>query len=317
MKKKTFLIVLVFVLLVFVFAGFPFFKKPSEANHIERVGVIEATEVHLSSKISERIKELSLKEGDSVQSDAVAVRLEDQQIKAEMAQAEANVQRGEAGRLNAKAQIEKAKAALQDSKRNLTRISQLQEEGLVSTSDLERAQTRFELAEAELRAAEAEFRSAEAEIKQRLAHLQLIQIQLDEAQIHSPISGVVTLKAFEVGEMVSPGATILTLIDPDSVWARVDLEEGEVGKVRLGDRAEIFADSVQGASFEAEVVEIGAAGGFATQRDATRGRQDVKTFRVKVQAASPKGFLKPGMTARVRILLNEGTEGNTVGRAAN
>ncbi len=305
MKKRTVLIGLVFILLIFAFAGFPFFRKPAEADYVERVGVIEATEVHLSSKMVERIKELLLKEGDSVQAGERAIRLEDQQIRAEMAQSEANLQRGEAGLLNAKAQIEKAKAALRDAKRNLTRISQLQEEGLVSMSDLEKAETRFDLAEAEFKAAEAEARSAEAEIKQRRAHLQVIQIQLDETTIYAPISGVVTLKAFEVGEMVSPGVTILTLINPDSVWARVDLEEGEIGKIRLNNRAEIFAGSVQAAPFEAAVTEIGTAGGFATQRDATRGRQDIKTFRVKVQVSSPKGFLKPGMTVRVRIYLNE------------
>lgn len=305
MKKRTFLVVLVFILSIFAFAGFPFFKKSADVDYVERVGVIEATEVHLSAKIAERIKELPLKEGDSVQAGAMAIRLEDRQIRAEMAQSEANIQRGEAGLLNAKAQIEKAKAGLQDAKRNLTRISQLQEEGLVSTSDLEKAETRFDLAEADLKAAEAEARSAEAEIKQRRAHLQLIQIQLDEATIQTPISGVVTLKAFEVGEMVSPGVTILTLVNPGSVWARVDLDEGEVGKIRLNNRAEIYVGSVQAAPFEAAVSEIGTAGGFATQRDATRGRQDIKTFRVKVQAVSPGGFLKPGMTAKVRIYLNE------------
>ena len=143
MKKKTLFITLGGILVVFVFAGFPFFKKPPDVNYIERVGVIEATEVHLSSKISERIKELPSQEGDFVKVADIAIRLEDRELKAQMAQAEANVQRGEAGLLNAKAQIEKAKAALQDAKRNLTRISQLQEEGLVSTSDLEKAQTRF------------------------------------------------------------------------------------------------------------------------------------------------------------------------------
>lgn len=305
MKTRTIMILFTLITLVLSFAAFPFFRKPPESNYIERVGVIEATEVHLSSKIAERIEALPFEEGDVVPVNAVAVRLDEHEIAAEVAQAEANVQRGEAGLVNAQAQIEKAKASLYDAKRNLNRLSSLRQEGLVSDSEWDKAQTGLELAEAELKAAEAEARSATAELKQRQANLNLVQIRFKETQIRAPIGGVVTLKAFEVGEMVSPGATIVTLIDPQSVWARINLEEGEVGKVRVGGRAEISVDSLPNRTFEGKVTEVGAEGGFATQRDVTRGRQDIKTFRVKVRALSPEGLLKPGMTAKVRIFVNE------------
>jgi HlyD family secretion protein len=304
MKTRTIIILFILITLVLSFAAFPFFKKPPESDYIERVGVIEATEVHLSSKISERIQALPFEEGDAVPVNTVAVRLDAQEIAAEVAQAEANVQRGEAGLVNARAQIEKAKASLEDAERNLQRLSSLRKEGLVSDSEWDKAETRLELAEAELKAAEAEARSAMAELKQRQANLNLVQIRLRETEIYAPIRGVVTLKAFEVGEMVSPGVTILTLIDPDSVWARVNLEEGEVGKVWVGGRAEILVNSLPNRAFEGKVSEVGAEGGFATQRDVTRGRQDIKTFRVKVRARSPEGLLKPGMTAKVRIFVN-------------
>lgn len=305
MKTRTILFLFILITLVLAFAAFPFFRKPAQSNYVDRVGIIEATEIHLSSKIAERIQALPFEEGDAVPVNAVAVRLDEREIAAEVAQAEANVQRGEAGLVNARAQIEKAKASLEDAKRNLDRLSSLRKEGLISDSEWDKAETRLELAEAELKAAEAEARSAAAELKQRRANLDLVEIRLKETSIYAPIGGVVTLKAFEVGEMVSPGATILTLIDPASVWARVNLEEGEVGKVRVGGRAEIFVDSLPGRPFEGKVSEVGAEGGFATQRDVTRGRQDIKTFRVKVRALSPEGLLKPGMTAKVRIFLND------------
>lgn len=305
MKTRTMIVLFILLTLVLSFAAFPFFRKPPESNYIERIGIIEATEVHLSSKIAERIEALPYEEGDPVPVNAVAVRLDEREIAAQVAQAEANVQRGEAGLVNARAQIEKAKATLEDARRNIDRLSSLRQEGLVSDSDWDSARTRLELAGAELKAAEAEARSAAAELKQRQANLNLVEIRLKETEIHAPIGGVVTLKAFEAGEMVSPGATILTLIDPNSVWARVNLEEGEVGKVRIGARAEIFVRSLPTRAFDGKVSEVGAEGGFATQRDVTRGRQDIKTFRVKVRALSPEGLLKPGMTASVRIFVNE------------
>lgn len=301
MKGRMTLVLLVLTAAILFFAGFPFFRKAPETDFLERVGVIEATEVHISSKIAERIKALPFNEGDAVHAEEAVVRLDDREIEAEAAQSKANVQRGEAGLLSAKAQIEKGKANLQDADRNLRRIAELRRENLVSISEMDKAQTRLDLARAELKATEAEARSAEAELKQREANLRLAKIHLQETVIYAPISGIVTLKAYEVGEMTQPGAPILTLIDPESVWARVDLEEGNIAKVRLGNRAEVFVDALPGRAFEGKVAEVGSEGGFATQRDVTRGKQDIKTFRVKIQLASPQGFLKPGMTAKVRI----------------
>lgn len=301
MKGKMTVVLLALTGVILFFAGFPFFRKAPAADFIDRVGVIEATEVDVSSKIAERIEALPPNEGDAVRAGDAVVRLDDREIRAEAAQAEANVQRAEASLLNAKAQIEKAKANLHDAERDLQRLTPLRDEGLLSPSDMDKAQTRLDLARAEQKAAEAAARSAEAELKQGEANLRLAKIRLDETILTAPISGVVTLKAYEVGEMAQPGAPILTLIDPQSVWARVDLEEGDIGKVRLGNRAEIFVDSLAGRSFAGKVTEVGSEGGFATQRDVTRGKQDIKTFRVKTRLLSPEGFLKPGMTAKVRI----------------
>lgn len=314
MKTRTMIVLFILLTLVLSFAAFPFFREPPESNYIERVGIIEATEVHLSSKIAERIEGLPFEEGDLVPVGAVAVRLDGREIAAQVAQAEANVQRGEAGLVNARAQVEKARASLEDAERNRHRLSSLREEGLISDSEWDRAGTRLQLAEAELKAAAAEVSSAAAELKQRQANLNLVQIRLLETSIYAPIEGIVTLKAFEAGEMVSPGMTILTLIDPRSVWARVNLEEGAVGRVRVGGRAQIFVHSLPGRSFEARVAEVGAEGGFATQRDVTRGRQDIKTFRVKIRPLQSDGALKPGMTVRILIFTEEGREGDRTDR---
>lgn len=305
MKSRLFFLFIIFAALIFAFAGAPFYKIPAKLNYLERVGLIEATEVHLSAKISERIKALPVREGDHVTAGALVVRLDDEEMKAEVSQAEANVRRGEAELLNVKAKIAKAKVSLKEAERNLERFSKLRKEALVSISDLDRAQTLLDLAKAELNAEKAALHSAKADLMERQAHLRLVQLRVKEGMIYTPISGVVTLKAFELGEMVSPGVTILAIIDPRSIWARVDLDEGEVGKIRLGNRAEISVESMKGSSFEGKVTEIGEVGGFATQRDTTRGKQDIKTFRIKVQIASPTGLLKAGMTAKVRIYFND------------
>jgi HlyD family secretion protein len=300
MNTRLFFIMLVSVGVVVSFSGFPFLEKQITLDYIERVGVIEATEVHISSKISGRIQSIPFNEGDLVPLNAEVIRLHMEELEAEIAQAAANVLRGEADILTAQAILEKEKAVLKDSQRNLKRVMALHRDGLMSTAKLEKAETEFALSEAELAVARARIHSAKAELHQRQAHLHLYEVRLKEGRLHAPIQGRVTLKAHEAGEMVSPGMTVITLIDPLSIWARVDLEEGELGNIRIGSRAELRA-SGQSASFPARVVEIGTAGAFATQRDTTRGRQDIKTFRVKMALATPEGFLKPGMTVNTRI----------------
>lgn len=301
MSGRLFAIVLISVGAVVSFSGFPFIEKPLNRDYIERVGVIEATEVHLSPKISGRIATIPFNEGDLVPLNAEVVRLNMEELEAEAAQAKADVLRGEADILTAQAVLAKEKAALKDSQRNLKRVAKLHKDGLMSTAKLEKAETEFALAEAEVGVAEARIHSAKAELHQRQAHLHLFKVRLKEGRLYSPIPGRVTLKAHEVGELVSPGMTIITLIDPSSIWARVDFEEGELGNIRIGSRAELMMSSDRGNVFPAKVIEIGAAGAFATQRDTTRGRQDIKTFRVKIALTSPEGFLKPGMTVSARI----------------
>lgn len=318
MSGRLFAIVLISVGIVVSFSGFPFIEKPLNRDYIERVGVVEATEVHLSTKISGRIEAIPFNEGDLVPLNEEVVRLHMEELKAEAAQAAADIFRGEADILTAKAVLARERAALKDSQRNMNRMMKLHKDGLMSTAKLEKAETEFFLAEAEVSVAQARIHSEKATLKQRQAHLDLYQVRLKEGQLHAPILGRVTLKAYEAGEVVSPGMTIMTLIDPSSIWARVDLEEGELGNIRIGSRAELLLGANQERKiFPGKVVEIGSAGAFATQRDTTRGRQDIKTFRVKIALMKPEGFLKPGMTVSARIYFDQMETGGKTSHIKN
>lgn len=289
--------------------GFSHLNQKVESDFIETVGIVEATEVNLSAKISERIIQLSYRVGDTVPADAVAIALDRQEVQAEVAQAEASVSRGKAARLAALANQEKAKASLRDAKRSFDRIFQLAGEGLASQADLDKVTTQLDLAHAEIKATEAQVVSADAEIKELEANLAVSEVRLLNTMVRAPIRGVVTLKAHEVGEMVAPGQTILTLVDIDHLWVRIDLDETLVSKVRMRTPAEIRIDALPDRFFSGEVVEIGPEGEFATQRDVTRGRQDIKTFRVKIRVTKSDGLLKPGMTTSVRLQTPVSTKG--------
>ncbi len=308
MSGRLFAILFVTLGLVLTFSGLPFVDPPKDLGYVERVGVIEATEVHLSAKISERIAEIPFREGDFVTLGTPVVLLHREELEAEAAQAEAELRQAESEILTAEAIHNKSKRSRLDAKRNLDRLTNLHKEKLIATADLEDVQTAFDLASAEVAVTKARIHSAEAALKQGQAHLHLFQVRMQERTLVAPISGVVTLKAYEAGEMVAPGVTIVTLTDLSSLWARIDLEEGEVGEIRLSESVDLFVNADRETIYPGKVIEIGTAGDFATQRDTTRGRQDIKTFRVKIGVPASEGRIKPGMTVVARIYTDTTTK---------
>lgn len=218
------------------------------------------------------------------------------------------------------------KAVADEARRDLDRAKGLFSGGYLSKKDLDAAQTVFDAdiallngaiargksAEANVRVSEANIKAARARVsalmarkEQASAALKVLDAQLEDTVIKSPVEGRVVYKSFEPGETVGPGKSIYTVDVLKDVWARIDLEETSVQKIKVGDRAAISFTGGDGKVFEGSVVEIGEVGGFATQRDVTRGHADIKTFRVKTRADNPVGLLKPGMTVNVRIYFGE------------
>lgn len=264
---------------------------------IQTTGIIEGTEVNLSPKITERIKEIKFQEGDYIKTGEEVILLDPEKKIAEYAQARANLEVAKANLLNAAADIEKAKVRIVDTERDLARYSKLLEKTLCSQNDKDKAQTAYDTAVADLNKADAQRAYSEASVKQAEATVQVAKINLEDTIIESAISGTVTLRAYEPGEFVSAGSTVLTIVDLGNIWLRVDMEETAVSHIKLGDIVKIKVDSRPGEEFTGKVSEINSEGEFATQRDVKRGRQDIKTFRVKVKIYEPKGLLKQGMTA--------------------
>lgn len=220
-----------------------------------------------------------------------------------------------------RAEAEAASARFEEARENFARVEGLFNEGFVSRRDLDAARAAYDSSRAlldsararersaeanlrnasvRIRAAEARLAASQARLNQAQAEVRALEARLEDAVIISPISGIVSYKAFEAGEYANPGEVIYAVFDPDDIWARVDIPETDIRDITVGSRAEV-APIGGGRTFTGEVVEIGQLGGFATQRDVTRGRLDIKTFRVRVGLGSTGGMLKPGMTVTARI----------------
>ena len=222
----------------------------------------------------------------------------------------------------AEAEVSRMNALAEDAKKNLQRVSRLFKDGLISEREMDSAKTNYDANYAQLdsamarkraadaklktsisniKASEAQVSSAKAKMQESQAGLNVLETQLKDTEIISPIDGVIVYKAFETGEVINSGASIYTIHDFKNIWARVDIEETTVGEIRLGNKAVITASALPDKEFNGEVIEIGREGEFATQRDVTRGRSDIRTFRVKVGIQEPNGLLKSGMTVKAKI----------------
>lgn len=312
-------------------------------DYLQTVGIIEGREVNISPKIPGRISFLCGKEGDTVQKGSVAVRLEANDLKASVLQAQAGVEKAKAGvhaaefaivsaKANAAgaeadvqsaaADVEKTRVQMEESKRLMDRARALYGQAVISVeacdtatanydasaashtaseSGLASARSKRDAAVAQMNEAEIQLEYARAALKEARAYLFYNRARFADTIIKSPISGIVTFKALEKGEMAAPGTTILTIVDMNDLYARVDIEETLAGDISLNAGAVVRQAGNSARVFHGKVSEIGRYAEFATQRDVLRGRQDIKTFRVTISVDDPTGFLKPGMTVEAEI----------------
>lgn len=231
-----------------------------------------------------------------------------------------------------KAQKEKARIAVEDAKRDLNRKKTLYKGKIISESDIDKAVAVYEQAAAQLNAAEAEeqaqnslVRSREAALKMAKAQVDyaLAQVQQREAALHqsrvdlehtvirSPVDGVVIERSVDVGQTVAASLQAPTLFtiaqDLRKMQVDTNVDEADIGRIRVGQRVTFTVDSFPGQEFKGFVKQI---------RKAPETVQNVVTYTVVVSADNPHLRLLPGMTANVQIVVNERPETLKVANAA-
>ena len=146
---------------------------------------------------------------------------------------------------------------------------------------------------------------AETRAQAQNAQEQLAQaeVQLGYTKIFAPISGMVNVRAARQGEVVSVGTPILTIVDLTQTWVYAPVPETYADAVKLGDMLTVRMPS--GARVQGKVIAKAAEGDFATQRDVSRRKRDIKTVQIKLLIDNPGMQYVPGMTAEVLLPKNK------------
>lgn len=302
-------------------------NRPAPDEGLMASGTVEATDADLGFQVPGRVSEVLVREGDAVSSGAELARLDARELEATLAATRAQVRAAESrlAELNrgtrpqeiatAEAALRSTEQRLEEASRDAERARTLHEGGAISRQALERAETALGLAiaaeeqTAQRLALVEEGPRAEtiatqrAMVDQARANVARVEAALANAVITAPFDGIVTVRHRQPGEAVGPGAPILTVLDPADRWIRIYVREDEIGRVSLGQRAQIVSDTYPDRVYEGEVVFIGSEAEFTPRNVQTAEERTKLVYPVKVRIAGDPNFeLKPGVPADVMLL---------------
>jgi HlyD family secretion protein len=155
----------------------------------------------------------------------------------------------------------------------------------------------------ELRRRQQELAVRRAEIARCKANLALIDSQLSDTIATSPVDGVVLVKAADVGEILSPGTTVVTIGDIDHPWLRAYVNETDLGRVKLGAKAKVTTDSYPGKIYEGRISFISSEAEFTPKQIQTQEERVKLVYRIKIDVANPSRELKSNMPADAHLVL--------------
>ncbi|HEX4632345.1 MAG TPA: efflux RND transporter periplasmic adaptor subunit [Gemmatimonadales bacterium] len=276
-------------------------------------GIVTTNDVVVSPQVAGQVTKLLVSEGDSVSQNQLLAVLSpaelqaDQRYYAQSATAlAAQAGAGAADLAVAEAQDSSAAADLANTKLVRDRVLSLSKEGGVALQQAESANTALAMAQARKNAADRQVAAKQqsliaAQAQQEAARAQTTKadVRLSYAELRAPLAGLVDVRAAQLGEVVLAGQPVLTLIDPDSLWVRADVEESYIDRVRIGDALTVRLPS--GATRTGTVYYRGVDAGFATQRDVSRTKRDIKTFEIRLRVPNTDRRLAVGMTAYVLL----------------
>jgi HlyD family secretion protein len=289
-------------------------------------GRIEGDPVVVAAKVPGRIIALHVKEGDAVDMDQPIAEISSEQIRARVDQAAAvrtsainALESARAAAMGARNQLGRAEArgaavAARQEKvaKDAGRAEELFKRGVLAQAELDEARAVRDVAAADRRAAaeqvaatqraiesaDAQVAAAEGQVQAAGAALDESQATLSDTQVRSPVRGVVTTKIAEQGEVLAAGAPIVVVTDLDQLHMKAYIPQPEIGRIKIGNPAQVHVDAFPGRPFAARVREIASQSEFTPKEVQTREERVKQVVAAKLYLdVNPDHALIPGMPA--------------------
>jgi len=282
MKRARILVILALLLIA---GGAYYYFTVVRPHDIVLTGIVTTDEVIVSPQVQGLLQQLNVKEGDLVTKNQLLAQIDPREWQADLDYYMSAEQ-------VAVAQLAQANADQENARLNFERQANLLKTNVSSQQDYDQARTSYD-------SANARVDSLQRQIYANRAQKQKAQVELAYTQIRAPIDGVVDTRAALQGEVLNPGQPIVTLVDQDDLWVRADVEETYIDGIRLGDVLTVRFPS--GAERKGTVYYRGVDADYATQRDVSRTKRDIKTFEIRLRCDNRDRALALGMTAYVLL----------------
>lgn len=245
--------------------------------------------VDVNPKVTGRIEKIHYLVGDRVRSGTLVAEIEDDEL-------EQQFMRSEASHAVSKANVVARKAELDNAKANLDRAKLLFDEELLSPQEYQQSQTSLDVMEAQVDLAEAQAQQAQAELNE-------LRIRLDSTKIYAPMSGVVSARYVDPGALVTPNNPILQVVNLSTMVTQGNVPERNIGKLAVGNSAEVLVDAIPGRDFEGRVARIAPILDAAT-----------RSAVIEIDIANSDMVLKAEMFARISLDLGSMREATLIPR---
>ena len=274
---------------------------------IEASGTIEGTEINVAAEVAGRILAVPVNEGARVNRGDTLAIINDEEYRLQLKQAEANLASLEAAfRLAAagsrKEDVIQAEAAYTSANADYQRMKELLASATITQKQYDDAYARYVAADQTYRKAKSglrpeEINGARARRDGAAAQVDLLQKRIRDCAVLAPAPGTLTLRAVEPGELVGMGSNIARLTYLDRVKLTIYVNEADLGRVALGQGADVTIDTFPDKPFAGRVVSISPNAEFTPKNVQTKEERTKLVFAVKLEIENPEGSLKPGLPA--------------------
>jgi HlyD family secretion protein len=341
MKKLMSIVISVVAImcLLAVFSLFSGCGISQDNQQIQATGTIEMTETTISTKVGGKVVQIPVEEGRGVKSGDLLAELDHAELNAQITAAKANLdlakllyqKSAKAINLNpnsaddsreaqiaaAQNNLAVAKANLDDASRTFDRMQKLYQSQLISQADYDKATTGKSVAQSQYQAAlnnltlaksspntqdiDTTNKQSTTQIKQAESSLALLEIQLNNTKITASASGIVSAKLVEVGELVSPGSSLFTILDYSKPWVKIYLTLNEVERVSLNQKAYVKLDAYPDKKFGGRISFISNEAEFTPKDFLSKEERVKQVFAVKIELGNKEGLLKAGLPVDVWV----------------
>ena len=270
----------------------------------------------LKAEIAARVVEVPVQEGKAVKAGDVLLRLDADEVQARLNLAASGLAAAQSRLDSARialpmekartaASLVEAQARFADAKQKHDKKKRLFESRLIASGEMESSEAEFSAAQAALNVAEAnleqvalqaqQVKVAESDVKQQVAQLRVAELNLGLSSVRTPMNGTVMELPVKVGELVQPGMIVARITRLEGLYVKAQVDEVDLGRLTIGQSAEITFDTVPDKKFVAHLFEISP--GVSVEKLKSRN------VTIKLKIATPPLFLRPGMSADVEIIV--------------